>query len=487
MSDDQPPPTPAPDEPTAVVPALSRGRTRKLKTTDLLEVLRTATLGEYDVAGELGRGGMATVFLAHDIALDRKVAIKVMSPELLIAGDQMVERFLREARTGARLSHPNIIPIYAVRETEELIFFVMKFVEGKPLDDIIKGNGPLPFAMVRRLISQVADALGYAHRSGIIHRDIKPANVMVDKDGWVLVTDLGIAKVQESSGLTSTGSTVGTPAYMSPEQAEGAKDITGATDQYALGIVAYEMLTGRPPFDADTVMALMWKHHTEAPPPVTQARADTPPDLAAAIARMLSKKPGDRFPTMDEVVKAFRGTDPVDEDEERAMVRAFVAGEVTPGSRFHTPKSPPVVQPLVAPTAVENAVPGPAAPRPTAPPRPVTGGAPSGTPTAGKQGPPVALLAGGALAAAAVAGFLLFGRGEKGGEVVAPPPGPVEQAPPAATVAGPPPAASTTAPESPAPAPSAATPAPSTAAPKPPEPRRPPAQVAAPEPRSAAP
>ena len=181
----------------------------------LLEALRLETLGEYEVLTELGRGGMATVDLAHDIALDRKVAIKVMSPALF-SGEGMVERFKREARTAAALSHPHIIPIFAVKESQDLLYFVMKFVEGRPLDSIIKEVGPLPIPMVQAILTQVGGALGYAHRHGVIHRDVKPANIMLDSEGWAVVTDFGIAKVAEVHGLTMTGATVGTPSYMSP-------------------------------------------------------------------------------------------------------------------------------------------------------------------------------------------------------------------------------------------------------------------------------
>ncbi|MDH4351526.1 MAG: serine/threonine-protein kinase, partial [Gemmatimonadota bacterium] len=218
--------------------------------SEILEPLRKATAGDYDIAGELGRGGMATVFLAHDIALDRKVAIKVMTPSL-VTGAGMVERFKREARTAASLSHPHIIPIYAVRETDRLLFFVMKFVEGRSLDTVIRHQGPLPIPMVQAIMSQVGGALGYAHRRGIVHRDMKPANIMLDDEGWAVVTDFGIAKVADARGLTMTGVTIGTPSYMSPEQC-ASKEVTGATDQYSLGIVAYELLTGKVPFDADS-------------------------------------------------------------------------------------------------------------------------------------------------------------------------------------------------------------------------------------------
>src|SRR2546422_11269729 len=255
-----------------------------------LDALRRATLGEYDVLGELGHGGMATVYLAHDLALDRSVAIKVLAPALLAMGEGMVERFKREARTAAALSHPHIIPIYAVRESDRVLYFVMQYVQGRALDSIIRDVGPLPIPMVQTILAQLGDALSYAHRHGIIHRDIKSANIMLDDEGRAVVTDFGIAKVVQAQGLTVTGVTVGTPTYMSPEQA-ATLEVTGASDQYSLGVVAYEMVTGRLPFQGDTTMWVMYAHFNEPPRPVTELRPDCPPNLAAAVMRMLGKEP----------------------------------------------------------------------------------------------------------------------------------------------------------------------------------------------------
>ncbi len=268
----------------------------------MLENLRSATLGEYDVLSELGRGGMATVFLAHDIALDRKVAIKVMAPHLL-EGDGMVERFKLEARTAAQLSHPHIIPIYAVKWTDNTIYFVMKFIEGRPLDDIIKKMAPLPIPMVKDILTKVGGALGYGHRRDVVHRDIKPANIMIDEEGTPIVTDFGIAKVAtEGVGLTMTGTTIGTPSYMSPEQCE-ARDVTGASDQYSLGVLAWEMLTGRVPFEGKTAVSTMYKHCHESLPPLLDGRPDCPPDLLETVERMLAKDPKDRWPTLEAAIK----------------------------------------------------------------------------------------------------------------------------------------------------------------------------------------
>ncbi len=270
---------------------------------DLLTRLRRATLGEYEVLTELGRGGMASVYLAHDLQLDRKVAIKVMLPSLL-EGEGMTERFKLEARTAAGLSHPHIIPIFAVRDTELLLYFVMKFVEGRPLDTIIREVGKLPIPMAQAILSKVGEALGYAHRNGVVHRDIKPANLMIDTEGQPIVTDFGIAKVAEMSGLTMTGATIGTPTYMSPEQAT-AGAITGASDQYSLGIVAYQMLSGHLPFSGTTMVSLLYQHCHEPPPPFQHERPDCPVELHDAVMKMLEKKPEDRFASLEEAVECI--------------------------------------------------------------------------------------------------------------------------------------------------------------------------------------
>jgi len=282
------------------------------------ELLRYATLGEYEILGELGRGGMAAVYLGHEIALDRKVAIKVMSPAL-VHGDGMIERFKREARTAASLSHPNIIPVYAVRETDRLLYFVMKFISGRPLDSVLKELGPLPIPMVQMILHQVGGGFGYAHRRGIIHRDIKPANIMIDDEGWSVITDFGIAKVSQAEGLTMTGMTVGTPTYMSPEQCM-AQDVTGASDQYSLGVVAYEMITGRPPFSGGSMMAIMYGHFNDPPPAIEQTRLDCPDELKHAVLRMLEKDPAKRWPTMEAAVEAIGEAPPKSDDAMRSQL-----------------------------------------------------------------------------------------------------------------------------------------------------------------------
>jgi serine/threonine protein kinase/alpha-tubulin suppressor-like RCC1 family protein/uncharacterized protein YjdB len=353
----------------------------------LLEEVRHSTVGEFEIYNELGHGGMASVFLAHEIALDRKVAIKVMSPSLLQSGRSMAERFKREAQTAARLSHPHIIPIYAVRESGRLLYFVMKYVQGRSLDVIIKQHGALPIKMVQAILAQVGSALDYAHRNNVIHRDIKPANIMLDVDGWAVITDFGIAKATQEQGLTMTGATIGTPTYMSPEQcAAKTKDISGATDQYSLGIAAYEMLSGTVPFDADSVMGLMWHHFYDPPPPLRERRPDCPEEIIQAIERMLAKKPADRWPTLEEavgVIGAPPHNDPI-RREMKAMARGGTGQRLL--AEHHTPSSP------LPPDTAAPTTPLPSSPlrtpTPPTPPAPVTS-QPSRTPAPPSTPPPV--------------------------------------------------------------------------------------------------
>src|SRR5881409_380456 len=301
-----------------------------------LDALRRAALGEYEILVELGRGGMAAVYLAHDLALDRKVAIKVLAPALLLMGEGMVERFKREARTAAALSHPHIIPIYAVKESEHVLYFVMKYVQGRALDTVIRDVGTLAIPMVQTILAQVGDALGYAHRHGVIHRDIKSANIMLDEEGWAVVTDFGIAKVVQAEGLTVTGVTVGTPTYMSPEQC-ATRDVTGASDQYSLGVVAYEMLTGRLPFLGESTMAVMYAHFNERPRPVAELRGDCPPNLSTGVMRRSEEDPARRWPSMDDIVAvcgrpSLRHDDPVRGE----MITLAKAGAGSARSEEHT-------------------------------------------------------------------------------------------------------------------------------------------------------
>ena len=284
--------------------------------------LEAATTGEYEIFTELGRGGMAAVYLARDLALNRRVAIKVMAPGLLL-GPGMMERFKQEAVTVASLQHAHIVSIYGVRQIGDLHFFVMQFVPGRTLEGVLRDVGALPIPVVRAWLYQIGSALGYAHRRGVIHRDIKPGNILLNADGEAIVTDFGIAKVAESPNQTQTGTVVGTPVYMSPEQCY-AKELTGASDQYALGVVAYEMLVGRPPFSGSS-FALM-RSHTETPPASLQERRpDVPPEMEAAIMRMLAKTPEERFPSLADALAALGATALAHDDPLHAELQKLAA------------------------------------------------------------------------------------------------------------------------------------------------------------------
>lgn len=269
--------------------------------------LASATTGEFEVMQQLGLGAMGSVYLARDVALSRKVAIKVIASNLL-QDEAMVSRFRLEAQTVASLRHPNIVNVHAVREADSLHYFVMDFIDGPPLRSIVKAHAPLEVPVVQAILYQVGSALDYAHHrgKGVIHRDIKPANIMVDREGDAFVTDFGISKITESqTGLTQTGATIGTPEYMSPEQCRG-EELTGASDQYALGIVAYEMLAGHTPFSGSQYF-IMVAHTSEEPKPILELRPDCPPHVAEAVHRMLAKDPTDRFPDLESAMAAMGG------------------------------------------------------------------------------------------------------------------------------------------------------------------------------------
>ena len=308
--------------------------------TGIFEKLQSATVGEYQVVRELGRGGMAAVFLAHDVRLDRKVALKVMSP-MLATDARMVDRFRREAKTGASLKHPNIGTVYRVLESEGLYFFVMDFVRGRPLDTIIRRNGVLSVPAVRALLHQIGSGLAYAHRRKIYHRDVKPGNVLVSAvDGTAVVTDFGIAKVAESPNQTQTGAVVGTPAYMAPEQILG-REVGAEVDQYALGIMAYEMLTGTPPF-VGTNFVVMHAHTEIQPRTIRESRPECPPELDEAVMRMLAKEPNQRWPSLPHALAAMGAMFNGEEDPIREELIRLATPDDAEAARFatNTPVSP---------------------------------------------------------------------------------------------------------------------------------------------------
>ena len=266
--------------------------------------LQAALAGEYSLQRELGRGGMGIVYLARDVQLDRDVAIKVLPSHL--ASSTARERFLREARTAAGLSHPHIVPIHRVGEAGGFVFFVMSYVEGETLGERLRAHGPLPPSEAARVLREVAWALAYAHGRGIVHRDVKPDNILLEAGtGRAMVTDFGIAHGGSAPGpLTDPGKVMGTAHFMSPEQALD-EPIDGRSDIYALGVVGYLAVSGRLPFEAMNLPALLVRQATEAPPGVMSAAPGLPPALAAAIDRCLDRDPDGRFPDGEALAAAL--------------------------------------------------------------------------------------------------------------------------------------------------------------------------------------
>ncbi len=275
-------------------------------TAGEFDALQRTLAGRYSVERELGRGGMGVVFLARDVALDRPVAIKVLTGAA--ADDRLRERFLREARTAAGLSHPNIVPVHAVEEHGGSVCFVMAYVQGETLGERVRRAGPLPVADAARITEEVAQALAYAHGRGVVHRDIKPDNILLERgSNRALVTDFGIARVATAGALTTDGEIVGTAQFMAPEQADPGAVLDGRTDLYALGATAFFTLTGRLPFESDSVHALLAMHLTQPAPPVASLRAEVPAALALAVDRCLAKRPDERFGSAEELARAVGG------------------------------------------------------------------------------------------------------------------------------------------------------------------------------------
>ncbi len=277
--------------------------------SDAATGLGRALADRYRIERELGQGGMATVYLAHDVKHDRKVALKVLRPEL--AAVIGAERFLTEIKTTANLQHPHILPLFDSGEADGFVYYVMPYVEGESLRDRLTREKQLPVDEAVRIATEVADALEYAHGHGVIHRDIKPENILLH-GGHALVADFGIAlAVSRSDGgtrMTETGMSLGTPTYMSPEQAMGEREITPRSDVYALGAMLYEMLVGEPPFTGTTAQAIVAKVMTEEPASIVAQRHTVPPHVEAAVLRALEKLPADRFATAAQFAAALADT-----------------------------------------------------------------------------------------------------------------------------------------------------------------------------------
>jgi len=270
-----------------------------------LERLQEALAERYQVQRELGRGGMAAVYLAHDLRHDRPVALKVLRPELAAAVG--LHRFLREVRTTANLNHPHILPLFDSGEAAGFLFYVMPYIRGESLRDRLKREKQLPLEDALRISREVADALGYAHHQGVIHRDVKPENILLEA-GHAVVADFGIGRVVTAAGeeeLTGTGVSIGTPAYMSPEQAAGAKDLDGRSDQYSLACVMYEMLAGEPPFTGPTSESVVHQHLAAPPPSLTGLRAAVSEEVDRVIQQALQKTAADRFPGVNQFAEAL--------------------------------------------------------------------------------------------------------------------------------------------------------------------------------------
>jgi serine/threonine-protein kinase len=320
-----------------------------------VDIVREAMAEEYELLKELGRGGMAIVYHARDKHLEREVAIKVL-PFSLAFDAEFVERFTREARTAAGLEHPNIIPIYRVGKTGRVIYFAMKYLRGGSLSRVMAERRKLAPAEIRKLLADVGSALGYAHKRGIVHRDIKPDNIMFDEFGQCVVTDFGIAKAGTSSRLTGTGMSIGTPHYMSPEQAR-AQSIDGRSDLYSLGVVAYQALVGEVPYDGEDSFSIGYKHIME-PIPVPLLDTSEERRLFEVIKRLIMKDPLDRFQDAEALVKALEG-----QPRESVAARRISAAQAIMAVQSTTPlpaQSIPL-QPPASPAAVRPSV-VPAAP-----------------------------------------------------------------------------------------------------------------------------
>src|SRR5437867_8467625 len=320
---------------------------------DLLQRLRLVLAGEYEVEQELARGGMAVVYRATEVGLGRVVALKVLPPDLGLT-PRAVERFKREARMVAELDHPNIIPVFRVGQSGTILYIVMKFVEGLALDAILEAQGALPVHTALYVLRGATRALAYAHECGIVHRDIKGGNLLVDRDGRVLVSDFGVALRAADITLTADGAVIGTPPFMSPEQCAGRR-AGPQSDQYSLGIVAFQMLTGAVPFHADTLPGIMHHHFFTPVPDVQLVRDDVPSALIDVLHVALAKEPGARYMSTRDMLAAVEAIpfSEVDRRESERTLRALAAG--APVGKVATrllpalPESPTLAMGLPAP------------------------------------------------------------------------------------------------------------------------------------------
>ena len=270
--------------------------------------VREALESDFHFEGFLGQGGMSVVFLARELNLNRLVALKVL-PKRSMKESSSAERFKQEATIAASLDHPNIVPIHRFGSTPRCLWYTMKYIRGRSLAELLHDVGPLDLHDCFNLIEQIAGALYYAHRRDVVHRDMKPANVMLDENGWAYVCDFGVAKALGNPRLTQTGGTLGTPLYMSPEQLYG-QELDGRSDQYALAVMTFELLTGNNPFAAESVGEIIQKQCSQSAPSVLEFRKDLPERVAEGLAKAMSKRPEDRFPDVTEFLTAMGGRRP---------------------------------------------------------------------------------------------------------------------------------------------------------------------------------
>jgi serine/threonine-protein kinase len=301
------------------------------------ERLAAALSGSYRIEREVGVGGMATVYLAHDLKHDRQVALKILRPELTAA--MGTDRFPREIHIIAQMQHPHILPLYDSGAVDGFLYYVMPFVDGESLRAKMARTGPLPVNEAVRMLQEITDALSYAHARGIVHRDIKPDNVMLS-GRHAAVTDFGVAKAVSAAGgdkLTTVGIAVGTPQYMAPEQAMAEPNIDARVDLYAVGVLGYEMLTGHPVFEATTAQGILSAHVLEQPKDVREWRPNVPPILAEALLKCLAKNPADRWQTADELLAQLE------------LVATTPSGGVTPTMTRPYQAAKPKSEPVPAP------------------------------------------------------------------------------------------------------------------------------------------
>jgi len=374
-----------------------------------MEDLTGRQFGPYQIVAPLGEGGMAAVYKAYQPAMERYVALKVL-PRQLAQSEEFIARFQREARLLAQLQHPHILPVFDFGQADGFSYIVMPFVQTGTLADLLKKRR-VSLPEVLRIMTQVGDALGYAHTRGLIHRDVKPSNVLVDERGNCLLTDFGLARMAEAtSKLTSSGAIMGTPAYMSPEQGAGA-NVDGRTDLYALGVILYEMVTGRVPYTAETPIAIVFKHIQDPLPPARNLAPDLPEELELVLLKALAKNPADRYQTAEDFIQALQGALP-----------AGPASRSTPSASLKTvisPPSQPVPQRPVSnlPTMLEPVSKPPSSPPMAAPLNPTPASQPSIRPSSqpkiqpARSGPPIWALAGAGIVGLGLIGIILLAVG----------------------------------------------------------------------------